>query len=140
MDTPRDIIAARRYVIDRFHRKNCAPTVVIDMDVEIGRALTWIEGLNAARLGGAEVTLTHAVLKATAMGLREHIFYNYGYNGQYRIVPHDGSTSRSRSKSTAPPRSSSSRAPTGSRSPRSPASFRRGPPQPARRGRPRSCR
>lgn len=90
MDTPRDIIAARRYVIDRFHRANCAPTVVIDMDVEIGRALAWIEALNAARPGGAvEITLTHAVLKATAMGLREHIFYNYGYNGRYRIVPHD---------------------------------------------------
>lgn len=89
MDTPSDIIAARRYVIDRFHRRNCAPTVVIDMDVDIGKALAWIDGLNASRRGGAEVTLTHVVLKATAMGLREHIFYNYGYNGSYRIVPHD---------------------------------------------------
>lgn len=90
MDTPRDIVAARRYVIDRFHRKNCAPTVVIDMDAEIDKTLAWVEGLNAARPAGTvAITLTHAILKATAMGLREHIFYNYGYNGRYRIVPHD---------------------------------------------------
>jgi pyruvate dehydrogenase E2 component (dihydrolipoamide acetyltransferase) len=89
MNAPDAIVAARRSIIDRYHRANYVPTVVIDMDAAIDRTLAWIDALNAAPRPGPAVTLTHVVVKAVAMALREHIFYNYRYNGRYRIVPDD---------------------------------------------------
>ncbi|MBI5529058.1 MAG: 2-oxo acid dehydrogenase subunit E2 [Deltaproteobacteria bacterium] len=87
MNPPEKVIEARRAIIDRFHRANYVPTVVIDMDAAIDRALSWIDAQNSGRPAGPGVSLTHVVVKAAAMALREHIFYNYRYNGRYRIIP-----------------------------------------------------
>ncbi len=86
----REYIAKREPLIHRFHRLNCAPTVVIDMDVDIEPALAWKKEL-ASRPESRDVavTLNHIVLKATAMALREHILFNYDYNGKYRLIPND---------------------------------------------------
>jgi pyruvate/2-oxoglutarate dehydrogenase complex dihydrolipoamide acyltransferase (E2) component len=84
----KSIVADRRAIIDSLHRLNCAPTVVIDMDAGIGRLLAWLDALNSASPTGApEVTLLHAVMKATALSLKEHPLYNCAYNGRRRIVP-----------------------------------------------------
>lgn len=88
--TPEEIIAMRRLVIDRFHRLNCAPTVTINMDAYIEPAMRWKEALNTdERARTYRITLNHIILKATAMALREHIFFNYDYNGKYRIYPNE---------------------------------------------------
>ncbi|MFA6034948.1 MAG: 2-oxo acid dehydrogenase subunit E2 [Myxococcota bacterium] len=85
------VIAARRPTIDRYHRLNCAPTVVIDMDVHIEPALAWIDRLNAGLPAGAQrVGLLHAMIKATAIALRTHTLFNCSYNGRFRLVQNDG--------------------------------------------------
>lgn len=88
--SPEEIIAMRRMVIDRFHRLNCAPTVTINMDVFIEPALAFKDRLNQdERAKKYRITLNHIILKATAMALREHIFFNYDYDGKYRIYPNE---------------------------------------------------
>ncbi len=88
--SPEEIIAMRRLVIDRFHRLNCAPTVTINMDALLEPALRWKDQLNTdPRAKTHRITLNHIILKATAMALREHIFFNYDYDGKYHIYPND---------------------------------------------------
>jgi len=88
--TPEEIISMRRLVIDRFHRLNCAPTVTINMDAFIEPALTFKDKLNQdERAKRNKITLNHIILKATAMALREEIFFNYDYDGKYKIYPND---------------------------------------------------
>jgi len=88
--TPEEIISMRRLVIDRFHRLNCAPTVTINMDAFIEPALQLKDRLNQdERAKKSRITLNHIILKATAMALREDIFFNYDYDGKYRIYPND---------------------------------------------------
>lgn len=88
--SPEEIIAMRRMVIDRFHRLNCAPTVTINMDAFIEPALALKDRLNQdERAKKYRITLNHIILKATAMALRENIFFNYDYDGKYRIYPND---------------------------------------------------
>jgi pyruvate/2-oxoglutarate dehydrogenase complex dihydrolipoamide acyltransferase (E2) component len=84
----KSIVADRRAIIDSLHRLNCAPTVVIDMDAGIGRLLAWLDALNSESPPGTPgITLRHAIMKATALSLREHPLYNCSYNGRRRIVP-----------------------------------------------------
>ncbi len=88
--SPEEIIAMRRMVIDRFHRLNCAPTVTINMDAFIEPAIVFKDKMNQdERAKRYKITLNHIILKATAMALREHIFFNYDYDGKYRIYPND---------------------------------------------------
>lgn len=86
----KDYLAIRKPVIRRFHRRNCAPTVTIDMDVDIGPALAWKKTLESApQARDAKPTLNAIILKATANALREHIFFNYDYDGRYGIIPNE---------------------------------------------------
>ena len=88
MRSPEDIISMRRIVIDRFHRINRVPTVTINMDVAIAPAAAFKDRCNEdPRAKGVKITLNHVILKATAAALREHIFFNYDYDGRYRIYP-----------------------------------------------------
>ena len=91
MSDPNGVIAARRPTIDRYHRLNCAPTVVIDMDVHVEPALAWIDRLNAGlKADASRVGLLHAVIKATALALRTHTLFNCAYNGRFRLIQNGG--------------------------------------------------
>ena len=90
MFDPLDYVAKRKPMVFRFHRLNCAPTVVIDMDVEIEAALRHKDALAARpEAAGVKITLNHLILRATALALREHILFNYDYNGRFRLHAND---------------------------------------------------
>jgi pyruvate/2-oxoglutarate dehydrogenase complex dihydrolipoamide acyltransferase (E2) component len=90
MFDPRQYVALRKPMVFRFHRLNCAPTVVIDMDVDAEPALAYKTALaERAAAAGVRVSLNHIVLKATAMALREFILFNYEYNGGLRLRPNE---------------------------------------------------
>lgn len=90
MFDPKQYVALRKPMVFRFHQLNCAPTVVIDMDVDIEPALAYKAALSQrGETAGVKVSLNHIVLKATAMALREHILFNYEYNGHFRLQAND---------------------------------------------------
>ncbi len=90
MFDPREYVAKRKPMVFRFHRLNCAPTVVIDMDVEIAAALRYKAALaERPEAQDVRVTLNHLILRATALALRKHILFNYDYNGRFRLLPND---------------------------------------------------
>jgi pyruvate dehydrogenase E2 component (dihydrolipoamide acetyltransferase) len=91
MFDPNGTVAERRREIDRFHRHNCAPTVVIDMDVWIEPAFALVKEINnTAPEGSPKVTLRDAVIKASALALRKNTIYHSAYNGRYMLLPSEG--------------------------------------------------
>jgi len=91
MFDPNGTVAERRLEIDRYHRLNCAPTVVIDMDVGIEPALLLLEQINQAiPQGQARISLRDLVIKATALALQKNPIYHSAYDGKFMLVPSEG--------------------------------------------------
>ncbi len=77
----------RRATMLRYARGNIVPTLRVELTVDFERVFAWLPALNADRTRPRRVTLNHVTMKAVAAALRNHIYFNYAFDGGWRLHP-----------------------------------------------------